>query len=222
MRQHRLAVAAVGLVLGATLPLPAQTLRPAFAAGMGVTYRSAADVVTVVNSTQGAQERLPQFHAGAEFFATASFPLDASWVLKLDYGYQITSLNILSVLETAQFTLTQHCPTLILQYVLTNQGVFNVKAGAGLGYHFGRLAEKFLYIDNTFSAQGPAFLAELEGNTAFGDHLYACLGVNAGWSLIGSLKDAAGRAPGVTSTGEAATLNSFGVGARLGFTYYLN
>jgi hypothetical protein len=189
---------------------------------MGVTYRSAADVVTVVNRTQGALARVPQFSAGVEFFASASYPLDESWVLQVDYGYQITSLNIASVLETAQFTLTQHCPTLVIQYVLTNQGLFNVKAGAGLGYHFGRLAEKFLYIDDTFSARGPAFLAELEGNTAFGDHLYAYLGVNAGWSLIGSLRDAAGRSPGVSSTGEPATLNSFGVGARLGFTYYLN
>ena len=218
MREHLLTVAAFGLVLGATLPLQAQTLRPAFAAGMGVIYRSVPDVITVVNSTPGALERLPQFSAGVEFFAAASYPLDASWVLKVDYGYQITSLNIASVLETAQFTLTQHCPTLVIQYVLSNQGVFNVKAGAGMGYHFGHLAKKFFYIDNSFSAQGPAFLAELEGNTAFGDHLFACLGVSAVWSLIGSLKDAAG----LTSTGEAVTLNSHGVGARLGFTYYLN
>jgi hypothetical protein len=211
---------AVALLPG--LRLFAQFLPPALSAGMGVTYRNPADVVALVNSTPGALERFPQFSAGAEFFAAVSFSLDSSWVVKLDYSYQISSLNIASSIETAQFTITEHCPTLVLQYVLANEGVFNVRAGAGLGYHFGRLAKKFFTVDDTFSARGPAFLAELEGNTAFGDHLFACLGVNAGWSLVGSLSNAAGRSPGVTSTGEAATLNSFGVGARLGFTYYLH
>lgn len=210
----------VVLVLGA--PLAGQTLRPGISAGMGVTYRSTPDVVTLVNGTQSATERVGEFRAGAEFFGAFSMPLNEEWVLKLDYSYQIASMNIATALETAQFTITQHCPTLILQYVLTNQGTFNVRAGAGAGYHFGRLEEKFFTIDNSYSAHGPAFLAELEGNTAFGEHLYACLGLNAGWSLLGALKDDSGRAPGFQSTGEAVTMNSFGVGARLGFTYYIN
>jgi hypothetical protein len=214
--------AIVLLILAAATPLHGQMLRWGVSAGMGVTYRSPMDVVNLVNATQGAQERVPQFQAGVEFFAAASFPLADSWVLKIDYGYQITSLNIVSVYETAQFTVTQHCPTLILQYVLTNQGMFNVKAGAGVGYHFGRLEEKFLYIDNSFTAHGPALVAELEGNTAFGERLYAYLGVNAGWSLVGQLRDAAGRSPGIGFSGQPVTLNSFGVGARLGFTCYLN
>ncbi len=202
--------------------LQSQSLRPGLSAGMGVTYRSAPDVVTLVNATPGASARVPEFNAGAEFFGSASFPLSETWVLKLDYAYQITSLNIETSSETAQFTIYQHCPTLILQYVLANEGVFNVKAGAGAGYHFGRLTKKFFYIDDTFTAHGPALLAEVEGNTAFGERLYACLGVSAGWSLVGRLKDGAGNSPGVNSSGEAATLNSFGVGARLGFTYYWN
>ena len=204
------------------LPLQAQPLRPGLSAGMGVSYRSDPDVVTLVNATPGASARIPEFNAGAEFFASACFPLTETWVLKLDYSYQIMSLNVDTFAEPAQFTIYQHCPTLILQYVLANQGTFNVRAGAGAGYHFGRLEEKFFTIDNSYSAHGPAFLAELEGNTAFGEHLYACLGLNAGWSLLGALKDDAGRAPGFQATGEAVTMNSFGVGARLGFTYYIN
>ncbi len=222
MKCFPLATAISVLLLGAALPLNAQPLRPGLSAGMGVTYRSPVDVVTIVNSTQGAQERVPQFQAGVEFFAAACFPLTESWVLKADYAYQVTSLNIVTSLETAQFTIYQHCPTLVLQYVVANQGIFNVKAGVGAGYQFGRLSEKFLYIDNSFTAHGPALLAEVEGNTAFGEHLYACLGVSAGWSLVGSLRDASGRSPGVSASGEPATLNSYGVGARLGFTYYLN
>jgi hypothetical protein len=204
------------------VPLAGQTMRPGIAAGMGVTYRSAADIVALVNSTQSALERVGEFRAGAEFFAAFSMPLDESWVLKMDYAYQIASMNVATQLETAQFTITQHCPTLVLQYVLHHEETYNVKAGAGAGYHFGRLAEKFFTIDNTYSAHGPALLVELEGNTAFGEHLYATLGLSAGWSLLGALKDDAGRAPGFQSTGESVTMNSFGVGVRLGFMYYIN
>lgn len=222
MNQWRAVTTALALLIGAAPPLVAQPLHPAFSGGMGVTYRSPADVVAVVNSIPQALERVPQFGAGAEFFAAACFPLSESWLLKIDYAYQIASLNIMTSLETAQFTINQHCPTLILQYVLANQGMFNVKAGAGAGYHFGRLSKKLFYIDDTFTAQGPALTAEVEGNTAFGEHLFAYLGVSAGWSLVGTLKDASGRPLGVTASGEPATLNSVGVGARLGFTYYLN
>lgn len=216
-------VAATLLLFAASGPyLVAQPLRPGLSAGMGVTYRSAPDVVTLVNATPGASARIPDFNAGAEFFGSACFPLTETWVLKLDYSYQITSMNVETISETAQFTIYQHSPTLLLQYVLANEGVFNVKAGAGAGYYFGRLTKKFFYIDNSYSAHGPALHAELEGNTAFGEHLYACLGVSAGWSLVGRLQDGAGNSPGVNSSGEPATLNSFGVGARLGFTYYWN
>ncbi len=222
MSRRRCGPGAFVLLLVAALPCRAQRLPPAISAGMGVTYRSSTDVLTVVNGTQGALERVPQFRAGVEFFVTASYALTDTWVLKADYAYQITSLNINTSLGPAQFTIYQHCPALILEYVLANQGVFNVKAGAGAGYYVGRLTQKFFYIDNTFTAHGPALVAEVEGNTAFGEHLYACLGVNAGWSLVGELRDAAGRSPGANASGKPATLNSFGVGARLGFTYYLN
>ncbi len=218
----RIGPAATAFLLFAGLPMQAQPLRPGLSAGMGVTYRSVPDVVTLVNATPGASARVSEFNAGAEFFASACFPLTETWALKVDYSYQVTSLNVDTFSETAQFAIYEHCPTLILQYVLANEGVFNVKAGAGAGYHFGRLTKKFFYIDAAYSANGPALVAEAEGNTALGEHLFAFLGVNAGWSLVGRLSDSAGNSPGANSSGEPATLNSFGVGARLGITYYWN
>lgn len=211
----------LGIVLlfstAAALPQPAHT---GASAGMGVTYSSSRELVDLVNGTTGAQEKLAEFHAGAEFFVSVSIPLSEEWVLKLDYGYQVASYNIATLYETAQFTLTQHCPTIIIQHVLAEQGIFNLKAGAGIGYHFGNLAERFLYIDNSFGGKGPGVIAELEGNTALGEHLFIHLGVNARWELIGELTDSSGKFPGTTSSGGHPTLNSFGVGARMGVTYY--
>jgi hypothetical protein len=212
----------IGLVIVGAMAAAAsaQTPRIGVSAGMGVLYSSPNDIITLVNSTSGALERIPQFHAGAEFFGVASFPLNDDWIVKLDYGYEVTSYNIATVFETAQYTVTLHCPTLILQRSLAERGVFNVRAGVGAGYHFGSLSEKYLYVDNMYRASGPGFLAEVEGNTALGDHLFVHLGVNARWEIVGSLTDVNGRHPGQTTGGGEPSLNSVGVGARLGFTYY--
>jgi hypothetical protein len=202
-------------------PAASQALRSGVSAGMGITYTRASDAVDLVNSTQGALERVGEFNTGVEFFGAFSFPLGEEWMLKLEYGYQIESLNIATAVETAQFTITQHCPTVILQRVLAQEGLFNIKAGAGLGYHFGTLAAKYLYIDDQFTGSGPGMILELEGNTALGEQFFVHLGLNGRWELIGRLSDSLGRSPGLNAAGEQTTLNSFGVGARLGFTYYL-
>lgn len=220
MTGTRLPVIGLVIVCAMSARVTAQTSRIGVSAGMGVTYRSPNDIINLVNSTSGALERIPQFHAGAEFFGVASFPLSDDWIVKLDYGYEITSYNIATVFETAQYTVTLHCPTLILQRSLAERGVFNVRAGAGAGYHFGSLSEKYLYVDNMYRASGPGFIAEVEGNTALGDHLFAHLGVNARWEIVGALTDSNGRHPGQATGGGEPSLNSVGVGARLGFTYY--
>lgn len=219
----RFRLAAFACVVGLAIPLisTAQPVRPGISGGMGVTYSSSNDIVNLVNSTGGAIERIPQFHAGAEFFGTISIPVGEDWILKLDYGYQIISYNIATIFETAQYTVTQHCPTLIVQRVLAERGVFNVRAGAGVGYHFGILSEKYSYVDNSYTGKGPGFVIEVEGNTALGDHLYVHLGANARWELIGTVTDANGKTPGRAPAGGDSSLNSVGVGARLGFTFYL-
>ena len=216
----RLRMIWVLIVFAMGAQVTAQTSRIGVSAGMGVTYSSPNDVIDLVNSTSGALERISQFHAGAEFFGVVSFPLSDDWIVKLDYGYEVTSYNIATAFETAQYTVTVHCPTLILQRSLADRGVFNVRAGVGAGYHFGSLSEKYLYVDNMYRASGPGFLAEVEGNTALGDHLFVHLGVNARWEVVGTLTDPNGRHPGQTTGGGEPSLNSVGVGARLGFTYY--
>jgi len=189
-------------------------------AGLGVIYLHPGDVVDLVNNTPGAMERVPQFKAGAEFFGIVNIPVSSLWSLKLEYTYVVTSYNVATVLVPAEYTLTYHLPSVILQYLLLDAGVYNVRVGGGLGYHIGILDRTYYSEEDSYTGKGIGTVADVEANTAFGEHLYAYLGVNLRWEFVGDMKDSAGLAPGVTPTGDKPALHLLGVGARLGFTYY--
>lgn len=197
-------------------PLP----RPGLAAGMGVLYLTARDVVDLVNASAVPAERVAQFHPMAEFFAAASFPLTDEWIIKVEYAFLTGSYSVGSFLGEADFSVTAHMPSVILQYVIAERGLYNLKIGAGGGYYAGALAEKYLTIDQRFSGTGGGVLTELEANTAFGEHLYAFLGANLRWSFIGELTNPSGISPGRASGGGGTTLNFFAAGARIGLSYY--
>lgn len=201
-------------------------LRPGVAAGMGVNYLSMTDVVDLANiasASLGGYQRLPEFKAAAEFFGAVTFPCTPDWLLKLEYAYVLATYNVATAYGSgqAEYTAMAHLPSLIVQYVLVNAPVFNVKVGAGGGYHFGTLAVSYFTQNDRYSGSGPGFVVEAEGNTAFGESLYAYLGVNIRWDFIGTLTNAAGIQPyNAGSTGTGTTMQFFGLGARLGFTYY--
>ncbi len=226
MNWRGMSLAMAALVAGWSMPAPAQANggngdaslmgRPGVSAGMGVCYISAPDLVDLVNATPGAVERLSQFKAAVDFFGIVSVPITPDWVLKLEYSYVLSSYNIETQYGTVQNTVVMHMPTLIAQYLLVDRGIYNVKIGAGAGYHIGVLEEQF--ISENFSAGGLGFVLDLEANTAFGEHVYVYLGGDLRWDLIGDLKTSTGNSPGGTTF--QPTLHLFGAGARLGFTYY--
>ncbi len=193
--------------------------RASLSAGMGVEYASYSDVTGLVNATVLPTERVPRFKSAVEFFGACTLPLSDLWLLKFEYAYTLGSWSPLGAFGPASFSVTAHMPSVILQYMLADRGVYNVRVGAGGGYHFGILAEKYLSLDDTFRGKGPGMVIEIEANTAFGDHLFAYLGGNIRWEFIGGLLDASGVSPGIASGGSGVTLHSFGAGARLGACY---
>lgn len=194
--------------------------RGGVSAGMGVNYMKRTDLVNLVNMTPGALERVADFKTGAEFFGVVLLPVAGHWMVKLDYSYQIASYNVQSSSGTAEYTLVGHAPSAILQYVLTDQGLFNLKVGAGGGPHFGTLEERFLYIDDSFRASGWGAVLEFEGNTALGDDLFVHLSAGARTESFGSLENDFGKSPGGTASGGEVTLTGFGCFFRLGLSYY--
>jgi hypothetical protein len=208
---------ALGQVRAQTQADPAP--RASLSAGMGVEYASYSDVTTLINATLTPAQVVPRFKSAVEFFGAFAFPLSDFWLLKFEYAYMLASFSPQGAYGPASLSVTFQMPSLILQYMLLDRGVYNVRVGAGGGYHFGSMEEKYLTLDDTFTGKGPGVVLEIEANTAFGDHLFAFLGGNIRWEFIGPLLDASGVSPGVASGGSGVTLHSFGAGARLGACY---
>jgi len=193
--------------------------RAGISAGMGVSYVNPQDVVDYINGTVHPAQRISDFKSAVEFFGALVFPVASDWDLKLEYTYLLGTYNVPSQFGPAEFTFVAHMPTLIGQYVLIEEGVYNVKLGGGAGYHVGSLSEKYLTLDDKLTGHGIGVLLDLEANTAFGKDFFGYLGANLRWDFIGELTNSS-RTSAANSAGVAPTLQFFGIGARLGFTYY--
>jgi len=198
---------------------PVQTEpRMGITAALGVCYVSATDLVDRVNGTMITTERVSGFTAGGEFYGAFSVPASKDWILKLEYAYLIASYNVPTISPGSQFSFWLHMPTLVGQYVLIDRGIYNVKGGVGLGYHFGSYQERYGTLDATFTGSGPAIKLDFEANTAFGEDFYMYIGADFRFDFVGTLTSENTQiAPG----GIVPTLNFFSAGAKLGFTFYL-
>jgi hypothetical protein len=187
-------------------------------AGMGVNYHTALDIVNRVNGSGITSRRVDEFTSAVEFFGAVSVPLSTDWVIKGEYVYMLASHSLPSpvIAGTVEFTYVLHMPTIVGQYILFEAPSYNLKAGAGLGFHFGSYDEKFFR--TSYNASGLGSLLELEGNTALGEKLFAHLGTQFRWEFVGELRNNAGQTP---LNAVSTTLHFFSIGARLGITYYL-
>jgi hypothetical protein len=205
---------------GAQTPPHADPGRPGVAGGMGVEYLAPHDIVDMINGNYRPVTRQPEFHAGVNFFGAGFIPLSPNWMLKIEYTYLLNTYNFSGVFGPGEFTMEGHLPTVILHYVLADEGLYNLSAGGGLGYHFGTLSTKYGTLIDTYNATGIGGLVELQGNTAISEELFVHLGVQARWEGIGELTNSAGKSPGINAHGDPATMNWFSVGARIGMSYY--
>jgi hypothetical protein len=187
--------------------------------GLGVAYVNLRDVVDLINASTLPTSRIPDFRAAGEFSITVDIPLSEMWVIAVEYAYLTSSLTVPSGYGQADFGVTIHMPAAVLQYVLIERGVYNLKAGAGISYLAGRMTEKYLVIDDAYTAAGAGFLGQLEANTALGDHLFAYLSGNFRWAATGAMHNSGGVSPGNGRGGSSATLGFVGVGARIGLSF---
>jgi hypothetical protein len=190
-------------------------LRISVSGGLGVSYFRAVDIVNRVNWF-GPTERVSEFVAAAEFFVALGIPLNADWTIKMEYSYLVTGYNVTTAFPGSDFSVHVHMPTIIAQHVLVNRGVYNVKAGFGVGYHIGTYEELYGTADTKFTGQGIGSKLDLEANTALGDDFFAYLGGDIRWDFIGELESDTGQ----TDAGPTPGLDFFDIGAKLGFTWY--
>jgi hypothetical protein len=183
---------------------------------MGVSYMNPQDIADYVSALT--VNRVSDFTSAVEFFGAAGIPLSERWILTLEYAYLLGGYS--GPGAGSEFTFSVHMPTLLAHYVLVEEQFYNVRIGAGMGYHAGALSVRHVTIDDRFTAAGPAFKIDCEANTALGDDLFARLGADVRWDVMGELRNAAGQAPVAPAQGAAPTMNFFSVGAKLGATWY--
>ena len=191
--------------------------RTSIGGGMGVSYVNPGDLAEYVSALT--RTRVSDFTAAVEFFGTVGVPVSERWVLAIEYAYLLGGFSGPGT-AGGDFTFSVHMPTLIARYTLVEEERYNVRVGAGAGYHVGAFSVRYVTIDDTFSAGGPGFKIDCEANTALGDDLFARLGVDARWDWIGELKTAGGQALPAPVGGAVPTLQFFSVGAKLGATWY--
>ena len=200
--------------------MPPLSERITVAAGMAVSYVSAADIINFINGTPGAQERLPSYKTGIQFFGSVVLPVSQKWMVKAEYSYLIASYSIGSAYGaagTVDFTLTSHLPCVILQYVVVDKPEYSFRIGGGAGYHFGQFSTTFFGLNETYSAAGVGAVLEVEGMTAVSENIFALLGANARWEWMGALKNSFGVEP--TTTQGAVSLQMFAPSVRIGVVY---
>jgi len=188
--------------------------------GMGVNAIDIPDVVEWINNTTTGSENLQSFTSAVEFFGAGGLAIAPDWRLKLEYGYILTSYNRSAQLGPAEFFVWMHLPSVVLEYILADRGLYVLKAGLGAGYHFGGVEQRYSFLDTRYTAGGVGFVGELEGNTALSEHLYAYLAVTVRWDALGELRDANGTTAGGSTYAPAPTMQMFAFGARLGLSYY--
>jgi hypothetical protein len=203
---------------GTELALPPSQDRIEVTGGMGVDYVRASDLVNLLNSTDGLMARVPDFKSAVEFFGFVDVPVTERWMVKIEYAYLLTSYTVATTVGSgvAEQTITAFLPSIIIQYVLVGAPLYNLKVGAGGGFHFGSVARKVYFEDESYSGKGPGFILELEGNTAVSEHLFASLGVSLRWEWIGALTSSEGTTPGGI---PGISMHMFGPGARIGVGY---
>lgn len=210
------------VTLAGTTPSIGQTddvaPRVALAAGMGVNLHNAQDIVALINNSGVVSRRVDEFKSGVEFFGAVSVPLSTDWMVKLEYAHLIASYAEGTSFGSAEFSYVVAMPTVIGQYVLYAERMYNFKVGIGCGYHFGVYSQRYSLMDDKYTSNGVGTLIELEGNTALGENVFAYLGAQLRWDFVGDLKNASGNSPGGTF---ATSLHFFSIGARLGVVVYL-
>lgn len=185
--------------------------------GMGVSYINPQGVTDYINTVT--TDRVSDFKTGVEFFGGVVVPVEQDWVIKVEYAYLLASYNITSG-GSGGVSFYTHMPTVVGQYVAINEPRYNVKIGAGAGYHFGTLTTSYGSQKEYFSGTGLGTKVDLEANTAFGEKFFGYIGADFRWEFIGELTDRSGRRPPTIRNVEPPTLHFFCVGAKLGFTVY--
>lgn len=191
---------------------------------MGIDYHASPSYTDFIRNEipYFTSDSIKTYSAGVEFFGALEYDLTKQVSGAVDYSYFLRSSNYTFTYYVFDYTITSHQPNLMLYYNLSYPG-FKFKIGAGGGYHLYSLENNINGQGNaSYSAGGPSVRIELLFAPVLSKKLAAYVSAYYRGNFSSSLKDPDGNILKSGSTGEEVNMSSYGPGARLGFTFYLN
>lgn len=189
---------------------------------MGVDYGATPSYTDYVKNEvpYSTGDSIKTFSAGIEFFGGVEYEFTRTISAKVDYSYYIRSNNYSFGIYVFDYTITSHQPYIMAYYNLKYH-TYTFKFGAGAGFHLFKLDNDVNSTNTlTYTASGLSFRAEVIFAPKLSDKLYTYLGGFAFATSTSSLKDENGNLLKGSSTGKEVNLGGYGVGARLGLSFY--
>ncbi len=190
--------------------------------GMGISMSTSPSLVDYIRNDIpfANKDSVKSFGVGLEFFGAFEYGVTGNFSLKFDYSYFIKSLSYNYSYFTYDYFYLIHQPYLIGSYVLRGK-TYTFSFGAGIGYHAARLTKDIgAGSDLVYNAWGPGYRGEVVFMAMLSKRLGSYAGGFISGSSIGSLEDSFGQPLRNSQTGEEVNLSGFGVGLRLGLTFY--
>ena len=190
---------------------------------MGIDYSSTPSYTDYLRNelSTGSGDTIKTFSTGIEFFGCFEYQFAKNVSAKFDYSYYLRSNHYTFAYYVFDYTIKSHQPYLMLFYNSKDKK-FSFKFGAGAGYHFHILENNVSPTNSlTYTSSGLAFRGEVIFAPRFSQKLETYISGFVYGSTTSSLKDGNGNILKAT-TGKEVNLGGYGVGARLGLSFYLN
>lgn len=193
-------------------------------AGMGVSFTNTSsfnnylkDEIPFTN-----KDSIKDFSVGIEFFGGLEMQFNKRFSLKLDYSYFFKSLTYYSYGLTFDYFYLIHQPYIMVYYIVPGKN-YEFKFGGGAGYLYSILTKTDAEgADQKYTSSGLG----LKGEVVFAANLSQRMRSYLSGFILGTvssnLKDANNSPLTSPLSHNQITLNSFGIGARLGFSIKLN
>lgn len=198
--------------------------RFSFSLGMGISMSTAPSFVDYVRNDLPLvnKDSVKSFGVGFEFFGSLEYDVSKEFSLKLDYSYFVKNLSVDYSYFTYNYFYSVHQPYLMGFYVIRKNN-YGFKFGAGLGYHFGHMTKDIGASSNLdYNSSGLGYRGEVLFYSNLSDRLGSYVSGFIMGNSIGALKDSNSNILKNSLTGSDVNLSGFGVGARLGISFYLN
>lgn len=182
-------------------------------ASMGIDFVSVPDLKDYLERNY--TEVLSDFSSVVNFSGSFGRMIGETSQLELELGYLLNSYNESSLGGNYDLTYSLLMPSMLYNYVLNGKG-YNFKFGLGTGIRILSITEKLPADPNDYdySSFGFGFILRGVGNTALSEDVFAHIGADVRYDVIGKPDENAG-----TNSIGNVNFSSLSFGIRLGISY---